>query len=230
MATPQVSSRVSGARLEVQGRRDLARQLRVAQASVSDQFITRWSSRAFSEQALPEGALEALFEAARWAPSAANAQPALFLYADAEPDLAVYRSLLRDSNRRWAERAPVLAFIFARRNHQGAPNRTAAFDTGAAWMSLALQAHELGLVVRAMGGIHREEVYGALGVPAADFEVMCGVAIGLPGDPGRLPAGLLERETPNARNALSESVVRGRYRTGDPLGSPAAPAVSANVG
>ena len=81
----------------------------------------------------------------------------------------------------------------------GAPNRTAAFDTGAAWMSLALQAHELHLAVRAMGGIHREEVYGALGVPAAEFEVMCGVAIGLPGDPSHLPAELLELRSEERR-------------------------------
>ena len=78
-------------------------------------------------------------------------------------------------------------------------------------MSLALQAQELNLVVRAMGGIHRERVYEALGVPSNEFEVMCGVAIGVPGDPRALPAELLEREQPNARRALSEVALRGRY-------------------
>jgi nitroreductase len=224
-----VSSHVSAPRLDGLGRRELARRLRVAQAAADDWFITRWSSRAFGSEALPAGALEVLFEAARWAPSAANAQPALFLYADAEPELSVYRALVRDGNRRWADRAPVLAFVFARRQHQGGPNLTAAFDTGAAWMSLALQAHELNLVVRAMGGIHRERVYEALGVPSSEFEVMCGVAIGVPGDPSCLPAELLEREQPNARRALSEVALRGRYSPSSPVVSPALALATANV-
>ena len=39
------------------------------------------------------------------------------------------------------------------------------FDTGAAWMSLALQANRMGLNSRAMGGIDLEAAYEAAGVP-----------------------------------------------------------------
>ncbi len=191
---------------------DFVRRHRQAEARVDEQFITRWSSRAFSSEPLPEELSAALFEAARWAPSASNAQPALFLYADRDPELSRYRALVKDNNRRWADRAPLLAFVFARREHQGGTNRTAAFDAGAAWMSLALQAHRLGLIARAMGGIHRDRVHEALGVPEQRFDIMCGVAVGRPGDPGALAPDLIERERPSVRRPLAEVALRGSYR------------------
>jgi nitroreductase len=192
-------------------RHESARRRRSADAGCDDEFVTRWSSRAFSSEPLTQELLDSLFEAARWAPSASNAQPAFFLYADHAADLATYRALIKDNNRRWADQAPVLAFVFARRSHEGAALRTAAFDTGAAWMSLALQARKLDLVVRAMGGIHRDEVCLALGVPADQFDVICGLAIGHPGDPQDLPPDLRIRELPNSRRPLREVAVRGHY-------------------
>jgi len=186
---------------------------RSAEAPVHPQFVRRWSSRAFSERRVSQTQLDSLFEAARWAPSASNAQPALFVYADTPEDLERFRPLLRDSNRRWADRAPVLAFVFAKRENKGSVNRNAAFDAGAAWMSLALQAHELGLNVRAMGGIHRELVHDALGVPPEEYEVTCGLAIGYRGEPELLPAELQAKEQPNTRRPLAEVAVRGRFPT-----------------
>ena len=50
-------------------------------------------------------------------------------------------------------------------------------------MSLALQAEHLGLTTRAMGGFHHAESYGVLGLDPEEYEVMCAVAIGWPGDP-----------------------------------------------
>ena len=44
-------------------------------------FLERWSPRAFTGQPIPDAALMTLLEAARWAPSSYNAQPARFLYA-----------------------------------------------------------------------------------------------------------------------------------------------------
>ena len=44
-------------------------------------FLERWSPRAFTGEPIPDAALMTLLEAARWAPSSYNAQPARFLYA-----------------------------------------------------------------------------------------------------------------------------------------------------
>jgi nitroreductase len=189
------------------------RTLRAPSASVAPQFVDRWSSRAFSDAAISESELASLFEAARWAPSASNTQPWLFLYADSDPDLATFRALLRDSNRRWADRAPVLAFLFAAKlKPDGQPNTSSLLDAGAAWMSLALQGHTLGLNTRAMGGIHRDRVHAELGVPEAEYHVACAIAIGRPGRDSDLPSDLRERNQPNERKSVDAFVSKGRYR------------------
>ncbi len=186
---------------------------RLPEAQVDAQFVERWSRRAFSERSLSSEQINTLFEAARWAPSANNFQPWLFVYASTPESLSVARSLLVDSNARWATRAPLLVFVFARKKNPqtGAALRTAAFDTGAAWQSLALQAHKLGLSTRAMGGIHHDRVHEALGVPAEDFESMIGIAIGYPGERDELPSDLHEKELPNTRKSVREFAFEGRY-------------------
>jgi nitroreductase len=53
---------------------------------VDEQFLSRWSPRAMSGDAIEKEILLGLFEAARWAPSANNNQPWRFLYARRETD------------------------------------------------------------------------------------------------------------------------------------------------
>ena len=158
---------------------------RVAQADADPMFIERWSPRALSPEPLSEKEIMALFEAARWAPSAYNDQPWLFRYAATEAELKQFRNILMERNLLWAGKAPFLAFLFARRkfNHNGQPNNWAVFDTGAAWMSLALQARKMGLYAHAMAGIKKEEAYRILDVSEEDYEAVIGIAVGRYGDP-----------------------------------------------
>ncbi len=188
---------------------------RISEAPAHPQFVQRWSSRAFSPEPLDPQQLRILFEAARWAPSASNAQPWLFIYADQPEELERFRPLLKDSNRRWADRAPVLLFLFARRENKGAPNRCAQFDTGAAWMSFALEASRLGLRTRAMGGIHHELVYEALSVSKDEYEISCAIALGKPGSTEELHADLREREQPSVRRPLAEIAQRASFSRDD---------------
>jgi nitroreductase len=191
---------------------------RVADEAIDPAFLSRSSRRAISARPLPFEAVRTLFEAARWAPSAGNVQPWLFIYAADRPTRTRAHRLLKEQNRRWAERAPLLIFVFARRNHPetGLPLRTAAFDTGAAWFALALQAQQLGLVTRAMGGIHHEQTYAALGVPENEFESMVAIAIGYPGDPLHLPPDLAAKEQPTPRKRQHHFVFNGRYVEREP--------------
>jgi nitroreductase len=187
--------------------------LRLPETEVDALFLERWSRRALSERPVTQQQINTLFEAARWAPSASNLQPWLFVYASQPESLATARTLLMDANQRWAMRAPLLVFVFARKRHPatGAPIRTAAFDTGAAWQSLALQAHKLGLSARAMGGIHHAKTYELLGVPEQDFESMAGIAIGYPAERTTLPEDLHDKEQPNTRKSTREFVFEGRF-------------------
>ncbi len=141
-------------------------------------------------------------------------QPWLFIFNDDSETLERARALVNEKNRVWAQRAPLLVFIFARRTHPetGKPLRTGAFDTGAAWFSLALQAHKLGLSTRAMGGINHEAAYETFGVPRELYESMAGVAVGYPGAREDLPVDVAEREIPSPRKSAGTFAFKGHYR------------------
>src|SRR5580658_873853 len=194
-------------------------QIRPTEAEVHPLFVERWSSRAFDAEPVPAHMLRSLFEAARWAPSSANEQPWLFVYATTPAERAQFLPALLPMNRAWAERAPVLVFLFARKRFtqagpfQGKPNPTALFDAGAAWMSLAAQAHLLGLSTHAMGGIDRAEASRRLGVSADEYEAVIGIAIGRRASPSTLAEPLASREVPSARRPLAEIAHQGPFES-----------------
>ncbi len=186
---------------------------REPEAEVHQEFWGRWSPRAFSPEPIPEKILAALFEAARWAPSCYNDQPWLFLYARSPQDRALFLSCLVEFNRAWAGKAPVLAFVLARKTfeHNGEPNRWAPFDAGAAWMSLALQARKAGLYTHAMAGFDEDRAYEVLKVPREEYDIMAALAIGAYGDPETLPPGVRKTEAPNGRKPLGEVAREGAF-------------------
>ena len=187
---------------------------RVATARVDAQFIDRWSPRSFAPEPLTAAEIASLFEAARWAPSSSNLQPWLFLYETDGPDRLVFDSILKPGNRVWAAQAPLLAFLFARiRTEDGREPRTAQFDAGAAWMSLALQAHAMGMSTHAMAGIDVEAAHARLGVDTEHYAAMCAFAAGRIGPREALPPELQEREQPrDDRRPLAEIARRGILR------------------
>lgn len=185
---------------------------RQADADVDPAFPDRWSPRAFAEDPLDEAQVAALFEAARWAPSSGNEQPWLFVYARQAADRERFVDLLSAGNRHWAGRAPLLVFLAARRGfaRKEGPNRHAAFDAGAAWMSLALQARRLGLHAHAMGGFDPERVYTELGLDPARHEVLVAIAVGRRAGADILPPDLQAREHPKGRRPTSSFAFEGR--------------------
>lgn len=190
---------------------------REAAVPIDPQFLARWSPRAFDGTAVTQAELDTVFEAARWAPSAFNAQPWRFLYAlPGTPEWDVFLDLLVPFNRSWAARAGALVFILSdtliRRAPDApeTPSHSHSFDAGAAWGYLALQAHHIGLFTHGMTGVDFAAAPAALGVPER-FRVECAVAIGRRGDPATLPEPLRARETPSPRRPVSELAFAGRF-------------------
>ena len=185
---------------------------RESTASVEPMFVERWSSRSFLDVPLTDDQIASLFEAAHWAPSSSNSQPWLFVYATDGPDRERFNSVLSDRNARWAPNAAMLVFVFARKvDENGMSLRTAQFDTGAAWMSLALQANRMGLNTRAMGGIDRDATYDIAGVARDEFESICAIAVGTRGTDGNLDAELAGQNSANDRKDAGEVAFKGRY-------------------
>jgi nitroreductase len=183
---------------------------------VDTQFLSRWSPRSFSGDAITEAEVLSVLEAARWAPSASNNQPARFVWAlRGEDAFAAILEALVPFNRDWAGRAAALVVVASKdftlgKDGAEAPNRWASFDTGAAWMSLALQAHAMGLVAHAMGGFDVAALAKAVALPEG-HTLQAVVALGQQGPVDLLPEGLRDRETPNQRRPLAETAVRGRF-------------------
>lgn len=180
---------------------------RSLEAAADPIFAARWSRRAFAPRAVPDEALAACFEAARWSASCFNDQPWHFRYATQEGGRhADAASVLMEGNRVWAAAAPVLGVVFARRalTKTGAENAWARFDSGAASAQFALQASLLGLSVHFMGGFEAERAYEVFGLDPEEWDAIAGFALGYPGEVKDLPEGFAEREQPSGRKPLSE--------------------------
>ncbi len=186
---------------------------RTPDAYIEPTFLQRWSPRAFRAHPIPANVLKALFEAARWAPSAYNEQPWMFTYATQMPDREKFISLLVPQNQVWARHAPVVGFVACRRQFSlnGNPNRTAVFDAGQACMALQLQAVRYGLHVHFMSGVDFERAQQHFEVDPQSVEIIAAFALGLHGDTDTLPEALQEIEAPSQRRQQKEFVKEGRF-------------------
>lgn len=165
----------------------------------------RWSPRAFSLDPIPEEDLNAILEAASFAPSCTNEQPWRFIVAQDGDRLHRMRSILDEGNRRWAVQAPVLILILSLKNflRNNKENHWSMFDAGSAWGFMSLEAHRRGLYTHAMGGYNRNLARSLFDI-SDDYHIITVVAVGKPGDKWQLPVDLLDREKPNTRLALED--------------------------
>jgi nitroreductase len=184
---------------------------------VDAQFTERWSPRAYTGEAIAEETLLSFLEAARWAPSASNIQPWRFIYAlrDTPAWAPVFAGLV-PFNQTWAKNASALVVVLSKKTNvpagktEAAPNPWHAFDAGAAWMSLALQAHAAGWKAHAAGGFDAKVLRANLGI-ADDHDIHAVVMVGRQGDKASLPEALQARELPSNRTPLAQLVAHGRF-------------------
>jgi nitroreductase len=188
---------------------------RTADHPIEPIFLARWSPRAFTGEAISETELRTMLEAARWAPSSYNSQPWRFVYA--RRDNAYWDKLLGlliPFNQSWAKTASALVFIVSSGTMQGkdgpVPSRSHAFDTGAAWGYLALQAALMGWQAHGMVGIEWDRVKDGLNLPEG-YQVMAAAAIGKQGPATLLPEALQAREFPSSRNPVTDFAVEGGF-------------------
>ncbi|MBV8115126.1 MAG: nitroreductase family protein [Silvibacterium sp.] len=177
---------------------------------VIEVILERWSPRAFSAKPVSREHLRKIFEAARWAASSYNEQPWRFIVGHkGDPTYQKIFESLVAFNQSWAASAPVLILSAASKTfaHNGAPNRFAIHDTGAATAFIALQATALGLHTHSMAGFDPDKARAAFDIPDS-YHIGAVTALGHLGDADNLPEGLLERElAPRDRKALSEIVL-----------------------
>jgi len=167
-----------------------------------------------SGESISQDELNALFEAARWAPSAGNTHPWRILFAHRDSaHWSLFFGLLVERNQVWCRNAAVLLLFISRRTNEqtGRALITHSYDTGAAWENLALQGTLEGLVVHGMAGFDYARAKTTLNVPD-DFQVEAMAAVGRPGPITVLPEDFQARESPNTRRPITELVFEGLYR------------------
>lgn len=186
---------------------------RISEYPIQPFFLSRTSSRAFSEERLAENELMTLFEAARWAPSSYNGQPWRFIYVRrGEKDWNLLFDTLVEGNRAWCKNADTLVLVISRKKftHNEKDNAVYQFDAGSAWMSLAIQANFLKIVAHGMVGFDHEAARKNLSI-SDKYSLEAIIALGKQGDIDSLSEDLQEKEIPTLRKPLNEIISNGKF-------------------
>ena len=186
---------------------------RRADVPVDPMFLDRWSPRALGGE-MPDEHAQTLLEAMRWSPSCYNEQPWVVIWATAPEDRQRILGCLVEFNQSWAKDAPFLAVVCARTQFRrnGKDNAHHAFDAGAAWMSLALQAEKLGYRTHAMAGFDAAAVHDRLGLPRDGHVALAVVAVGRQLDAATLPEEIRAKESVSERDERATFAHPGAYR------------------
>jgi len=187
---------------------------RISSYGADRQFSNRWSPRSFTSDTISEETVMTLLEAAHWAPSSRNLQPWRFVYGLRETiEWEGIVDSLVEKNKEWAQHASALIVIISRKTSlykdEERENAKHAFDTGAAWMSLALQAEKLGLRVHAMGGFDDEILRKNINL-SDTFDIHCVVAVGTQGKKEDLSTDMQSSEESSNRMELSSLASKGK--------------------
>jgi nitroreductase len=176
-------------------------------------FADRWSPRSYLPEPIADDDLRTIFEAARWAPSSYNNQPWRFLYARRDSAAwPLFLNLLLEQNKAWAKNAAVLVLIISNTqfDHNGKPSPTHSFDAGAAWQNFALQAWLKGYAAHGMQGFDYAAAQQVLEIPK-EFKVEAMIVLGKEGPKEALPPEIRDREEPNQRRPLHETIAEGKF-------------------
>lgn len=209
---------------------------KLAKTSVKiNQLIARrWSARAFdANKPVESWKILSLCEAARWAPSCGADEPWRFLVFDrhtSHVDFQKAFETLDEGNKKWVKRAQVLIAVLADtkwRSDRRKSNKWGPFDTGAAAMSVYLQAFDLGLYAHPMAGFDAEKFCKEFDIPE-DYEPYAIIAVGYPGNPEELDSPYREREyAERKRRPLEENFYINQW--GNPINRELLTEETANV-
>ncbi len=189
----------------------------ITSVPIHDLLARRWSPRAFDPtRPVSREQLKVLLEAGRWAPSCNGDEPWRYLIWDKGRDPQGWQKAydcLNENNRKWVKNVPLLMLSCAGSTFEatGKPNRWTQHDTGAASVSMALQAVALGLIVHQMGGWDVDKARAAFAIPA-EYTPMAMIAVGYRTGPEILDEETKAKEMrPRARKPIAERFFEGGW-------------------
>lgn len=176
---------------------------------IEQRWSPRWLDSSFT---IGDDALRAILEAARWAPSYGNTQPARYLVGR-RGDSTYQRifETLSQRNQGWAYTASALLLGVAVTTNAKGELPKWEYGVGLATENLVLQAVAEGLVAHQMGGFNAEAARVLFSLPA-DVRPLIVVAVGKLGDRSSIPDHLKDRElAERKRLPLSEIAFTGEW-------------------
>jgi len=196
------------------------KRLAVTSKPIHNLLAERWSPRAFdATKPVSREQLITLLEAGRWAPSCNGDEPWRYLIWDRGRDPQGFQKAfecLSENNKKWVKNVPLLMLSCAGSNFEatGKPNRWTQHDTGAASLSIVLQAEALGLVAHQMGGWDVEKARAAFAIPP-EYTPMAFIAVGYQAEPDVLDEETKAKELrPRGRKPLNQRFFEGGWGKG----------------
>jgi len=177
----------------------------------------RWSPRALDPATeVSDEALRAMLEAARWAASYGNTEPARYLVGKRGDD--TFRrifGLLNRGNQEWTARAAVLMIGLVVTVNEKGDIPYAEYGLALASQNLVLQTNACGLVAHQMAGFDKDAARREFALPD-DVRPVIAIAVGGLGDPDTLSERRRDQEiAPRRRRPLAELAFTGEW--GQPL-------------
>ena len=121
-------------------------------------------------------------------------------------------SALIPFNQSWVQNASAIIYVLSDtmtgEGENAKPSHSHSFDAGAAWMSMALQAHEMGLITHGMTGVDFDKAAEILKLPKR-FRVEAAIAVGHQGEKEALPEELQAKERLSGRRPIGETISHG---------------------
>ncbi|MGN8132374.1 MULTISPECIES: nitroreductase family protein [unclassified Arthrobacter] len=177
---------------------------------IISELSQRWSPRSFDpDVSITDAQLDALLEAARWAPSASNNQPRRFIVTRRNtPEFDTIVSALAGLNASWAHTASALVVGIAETSSPEGDGRPyAEYDLGQSLAHFSVQAQADGLYTHQMAGVDWNKLTKAFNL-AENLKPMTVTAVGTVASADRLSEILEQRETaPRKRLPLDELVL-----------------------
>ncbi len=174
-------------------------------------FLKRHSGRSYDPgKKVSREDLKKILEAARWAPSCYGEEPWRFIVCEKTKEgYEKVFNTLAPPNQKWAQNAPILIIVVACSTFSKTQkhNDWAPYDTGAAAVSLCLQAADLGLMTHEMGGFDPSKITKEFALPQ-DCTPMAVIALGYEAKDAP------DKNAPRTRKPLEENFFEGAWGKG----------------
>lgn len=190
------------------------------QAPLQELLAQRWSGVAYDPQRdIAAQDVLSLAEAARWAPSCFGDQPWRFIFCHKSRNPAAWDrafACLLEGNKPWNANVPLLILTchdtqFVKNDK---PNAYGAYDSGAAAMSICVQATQLGLMTHQMAGFNADAARQAFNIPER-YVPKAMMAVGYQLPESEIPEQFRERELASRqRRPLAGSFFDGEWGKG----------------